>query len=324
MKDWTPARVAPIVGLPEATIVAFARRYGATPATFLRIGIGLSRHDNGAMTCRTLACLPALTGAYADPHGGALLSSGGAAGFDYTVLERPDLMPGPPTRVINMIQLGRALTDPTLAPPVKALYVYGSNPAAICPNQALVLAGLAPGGPVHRGARAGHDRHRALGRPGAAGHHVDGARGRLPLVRPALRAARPAGGAAGGPGPLQLGDVRRARPRARRGRGPLRAAARRRHPRAARPCRSVRAGHHLRAPAGRGLGASRSPAPVPAVRRRRPHHLRPGRVLLGGAGRARPAAAADVGPAAGGAGRGRADSRRAIRCSASCRPTGSS
>jgi len=123
VKDWTPARVAPIVGLPEATIVAFARRYGATPATFLRIGIGLSRHDNGAMTCRTLACLPALTGAYADPHGGALLSSGGAAGFDYTVLERPDLMPGPPTRVINMIQLGRALTDPTLAPPVKALYV---------------------------------------------------------------------------------------------------------------------------------------------------------------------------------------------------------
>jgi anaerobic selenocysteine-containing dehydrogenase len=143
VRAWTPARVAPIVGLPEATIVAFARRYGATRASFLRIGIGLSRHDNGAMTCRTLACLPALTGAYADPHGGALLSSGGAAGFDYTLLERADLMPGPPSRVINMIQLGRVLTDPALAPPVKALYVYSSNPAAICPNQALVLAGLA-------------------------------------------------------------------------------------------------------------------------------------------------------------------------------------
>ncbi len=143
VQAWTPARVAPIVGLPEATIVAFARRYGATRASFLRIGIGLSRHDNGAMTCRTLACLPALTGAYADPHGGALLSSLGAAGLDYTVLERPDLMPDPPSRVINMIQLGRVLTDPALAPPVKALYVYSSNPAAVCPNQALVLAGLA-------------------------------------------------------------------------------------------------------------------------------------------------------------------------------------
>jgi len=143
VREWTPARVAPIVGLPEAVIVGFARRYGATPRSFVRIGIGLSRHDNGGMTCRTLACLPALTGAYADPHGGALLSSGGAAGFDYTVLERPDLMPAPPARVINMVQLGRALTDPGLAPPVQALYVYSSNPAAVCPNQALVLAGLA-------------------------------------------------------------------------------------------------------------------------------------------------------------------------------------
>jgi anaerobic selenocysteine-containing dehydrogenase len=143
VRAWTPARVAPIVGLPEAVIVAFARRYGATPRSFVRIGIGLSRHDNGGMTCRTLACLPALTGAYADPHGGALLSSGGAAGFDYAVLERPDLMPDPPPRVINMVQLGRALTDAGLAPPVQALYVYSSNPAAVCPNQALVLAGLA-------------------------------------------------------------------------------------------------------------------------------------------------------------------------------------
>jgi anaerobic selenocysteine-containing dehydrogenase len=80
-KDWSPERVAAITGLPAETIVAFARRYGSTRASFVRIGIGISRHDNGGMTCRTLACLPALTGAYADPHGGALLSSGGAAGF---------------------------------------------------------------------------------------------------------------------------------------------------------------------------------------------------------------------------------------------------
>jgi anaerobic selenocysteine-containing dehydrogenase len=140
---WTPRRVAPIVGLTEEAIFSFARRYGATRRSFIRVGIGLSRHDNGGMTCRTLACLPALTGAYADPHGGALLSSGGAAGFDYAVLERRDLLPAAPPRLINMIQLGRALTDAALAPPVKALYVYSSNPAAVCPNQALVLEGLA-------------------------------------------------------------------------------------------------------------------------------------------------------------------------------------
>src|SRR5437867_1039890 len=98
---------------------------------------------DGGMTCRTLACLPALTGAYADPHGGALLSSTAGFGFDYAVLERPDLMPAPPPRIVNMIHLGRVLTDRRLAPPIRSLYVYSSNPAAVCPNQTLVLAGLA-------------------------------------------------------------------------------------------------------------------------------------------------------------------------------------
>jgi len=142
LKRYAPAAVAPIVGLDADAIVRLARRYGRTRRTFIRIGIGISRHDNGAMTCRTLACLPALTGAYADAHGGALLSTGGAYGFDYSVLERPDLMPTPAPRTVNMIQLGRALTDRAMSPPVRALYVYSSNPAAVCPNQTLVLKGL--------------------------------------------------------------------------------------------------------------------------------------------------------------------------------------
>jgi anaerobic selenocysteine-containing dehydrogenase len=143
VKGWPPERVAAITGVPAERITAFARRYGAGPRTFVRIGIGLSRHDNGGMTCRTLACLPALTGAYADPHGGALLSSGGAFGLDLSVFERPDLLPRPAPRAINMIQLGRALTDPALRPAVRALYVYNANPAAVCPDQIRVLRGLA-------------------------------------------------------------------------------------------------------------------------------------------------------------------------------------
>jgi anaerobic selenocysteine-containing dehydrogenase len=142
VKQYDPERVARITGVPAADIVDLARRYGASPATFIRVGIGLSRHDNGGMTCRTIACLPALTGAYAHPNGGALLSSGGAFGLRSAVVERPDLMPDPPPRSINMIRLGRALTDPDLRPPVKALYVYNANPATVVPNQELVLEGL--------------------------------------------------------------------------------------------------------------------------------------------------------------------------------------
>jgi anaerobic selenocysteine-containing dehydrogenase len=142
VKQYDPERVARITGVAADDIVALARRYGATRAAFIRVGIGLSRHDNGGMTCRTIACLPALTGAYAHPAGGALLSSGGAFGLRSAVVERPDLMPDPAPRSINMIRLGRALTDPDLRPPVKALYVYNANPATIVPNQELVLQGL--------------------------------------------------------------------------------------------------------------------------------------------------------------------------------------
>jgi anaerobic selenocysteine-containing dehydrogenase len=143
VRQYDPDRVAAITGLSPEAIVAFARRYGASAAAFIRVGIGLSRHDNGGMTCRTIACLPALTGAYAARGGGALLSSTATYGLDYAALERPDLMPAPAPRTINMIRLGRALTDPDLAPPVKALYVYNANPASVCPNQELVLRGLA-------------------------------------------------------------------------------------------------------------------------------------------------------------------------------------
>ena len=143
VKAYDPERVAAITGLAAEDIVAFARRYGATRAAFIRVGIGLSRHDNGGMTCRTIACLPALTGAYAHPAGGALLSSTSTFGLAYAALERADLMREPPPRVINMIQLGRALTEPEAPPPVKALYVYNANPASVVPNQDLVLRGLA-------------------------------------------------------------------------------------------------------------------------------------------------------------------------------------
>src|SRR6266571_986793 len=142
VRQYDPERVAAITGLAPDVIVSFARRYGATKASFLRVGIGLSRHDNGGATCRAIACLPALTGAYAHPSGGALLASSRSFGLDLAALERRDLMPEPPPRTINMVRLGRALTDPSLSPPVQALYVYNSNPASIVPNQELVLRGL--------------------------------------------------------------------------------------------------------------------------------------------------------------------------------------
>src|SRR5260370_17443321 len=72
---YAPAAVAPVVGLSVDTIVRFARRYGASRKSFIRAGIGLSRHDNGGMTCRAIPCLPALTRPSPHPNAGPLPSS---------------------------------------------------------------------------------------------------------------------------------------------------------------------------------------------------------------------------------------------------------
>jgi anaerobic selenocysteine-containing dehydrogenase len=140
-REFTPGRAASICGLEEETIVGLARRYARTRPSVIRINYGLQRHAGGGMAVRTVSCLPAVTGAWRDAAGGCLLSTSGTFPINYQALERPDLMPKPAPRVLNMSQLGELLTKVS-DPPVRALYVYNSNPAAVAPEQASVLEGL--------------------------------------------------------------------------------------------------------------------------------------------------------------------------------------
>ncbi|MDR7868931.1 MAG: molybdopterin-dependent oxidoreductase [Sporomusaceae bacterium] len=138
---YPPAAVSALTGLSAATIEELARAYATAKAPFIRLGSGLCRYGNGAMTVRTVTCLPALAGAWAKRGGGLLgnLATGGA--IDTAGVTREDLITAP-TRIVNMNKLGEALTE-LAAPPVMSLYVYHSNPAAITPDQNKVLAGLA-------------------------------------------------------------------------------------------------------------------------------------------------------------------------------------
>ena len=142
--EYPPDRVGQITGIPSETIVSLAERYGSAKAAFIRVNYGLQRHGGGGMAVRTIACLPALAGHWRRPGGGVQLSSSANFQFDKRALERPDL--SPPVRTINMIRLGEALTTPDAGvggPPVRALVVYNSNPAAVAPDRNEVLRGLA-------------------------------------------------------------------------------------------------------------------------------------------------------------------------------------
>jgi anaerobic selenocysteine-containing dehydrogenase len=141
-REWTPQRAAEVTGLTAAEVESFARDYATRQPSAIRLNYGLNRHAGAGAAARTIASLPALIGAWRHPGGGALLSSSGTYPVDSAALERPDLV-RPGTRTINMSQIGRVLTDESLQPPVKAVFVYNSNPVAVAPDQEMVRRGFA-------------------------------------------------------------------------------------------------------------------------------------------------------------------------------------
>lgn len=135
-----PERTAAATGLAPAAIEALARELAAARAPFIRVGHGLSRHANGAMTIRSIVALAAVLGAMDREGGGCFAQTGSAQAFDMAPLVREDLAPRP-TRLVNMNRLGAALAE-LRDPPVRAMYVWCSNPAAVAPDQNAVLRGL--------------------------------------------------------------------------------------------------------------------------------------------------------------------------------------
>ncbi len=145
VRQWTPCRASELTGIPAEDIVALAREYATTRPSAIRLNYGVQRSERGAMSVRTIALLPALTGAWRDAGGGVQLSTSAAFHLNRAALELPELQLASPlkreARILNMSELGRVLTRAD-NPAVKALVVYNSNPAAIAPDQHEVRRGL--------------------------------------------------------------------------------------------------------------------------------------------------------------------------------------
>ncbi len=146
LRTRTPGWAAGITGLSEAEIEAFAAAYNATERAFIRVGYGFSRSRNGAAALHAVICLPTVTGKWQREGGGAFWNNRDIYGWDKTLIEgldRRDLS----VRQLDMSRIGAVLTgdaaDLGAGPPVHALLVQNTNPAAVAPDSNRVRRGLA-------------------------------------------------------------------------------------------------------------------------------------------------------------------------------------
>ncbi len=148
LPDYPLDKVEKITGVLAADIEKLALEYASTKKSFIRANYGLNRHQNAGQMCRAILILPCITGAWREACGGACFGNLEEMWFRNISdkLHRPDL--GERKRVINMVQIGRALADDIDAdgnkmdPPIKSIFIYNADPANCAPNTNNVRKGL--------------------------------------------------------------------------------------------------------------------------------------------------------------------------------------
>jgi anaerobic selenocysteine-containing dehydrogenase len=141
----TPEWAADITGLEVGQIEDFAKLYGTTKSSYIRIGYGFSRSRNGSANVFAVSCLPAVTGAWRHRGGGALYSNGDLYGLDATLIQGLDVR-DKSVRSLDQSRIGPVLNgdkrDLGDGPPVTALFIQNTNPVVVCPESALVRDGF--------------------------------------------------------------------------------------------------------------------------------------------------------------------------------------
>jgi len=140
-RRWTVDEAARACGLPAGEISRLAEWYATLSPAAISVGNGLERNRNGGSGIRAVFALAVLGGKFGVPGGG--LVNGAALAFPKTPrkLQRPDLAPAG-TRTLNIVDVGRHLTDPALAPPIQAVFIYNHNPLVVHPDQNRLRRGL--------------------------------------------------------------------------------------------------------------------------------------------------------------------------------------
>ena len=136
--EWPLERAATVAHVDRDDLEEVAELYAERSPALIRCGWGLERNRNGGNAAMAVLSLPAVAGKFGVRGGGFSLSNSGAWTVDSSAVTAAS---EPATRVVNMNQLGRALTE-FKDPPVQMLFVYNCNPAVTMPDQNCVLEGL--------------------------------------------------------------------------------------------------------------------------------------------------------------------------------------
>src|SRR5580693_1980519 len=136
-EEWTTEKAAHVAGVDPNALERVADLYAKSAPALVKCGWGLERNRNGGNAAMAVLALPAVGGKFGVRGGGYSMSNSASWNIDRTWIDAPE----PDTRVVNMNQLGRALTE-YADPPVNVLFVYNCNPAATVPDQRRVIRGL--------------------------------------------------------------------------------------------------------------------------------------------------------------------------------------
>ncbi len=141
-RERTPEWAEAITGVAAADIRKLARELATEQPAAIRMGVALERHYGGGQTIRAVSSIPALTGAWRHVGGGVTQMPVWEHPYKFDVICRPDLIPEG-TRVVNNLQIGRALTgEMPLDPPIMSMMCWNSNPVTQAPETDKIIAGL--------------------------------------------------------------------------------------------------------------------------------------------------------------------------------------
>jgi len=120
--------------IERAAFDALVEAYAGAERLALSIGNGIERGRSGGSALRAIMSLNALLGQLGRPGAGVIAKPGLAFPTTPAALQRPDLVP-PGTRTVNIVDVGAALLDPELDPPIGAVFIYNHNPVCTHPDQ---------------------------------------------------------------------------------------------------------------------------------------------------------------------------------------------